>query len=374
VTALGVLVVALLRIQPYGYNWSALIDIGRARAQQDRPVARALPAGVVLLKGEHAGYDGYYYFRTALDPFFQDPGFRNLRAQRYLYPLASYVLAGGQGRWIPFTLFAVNLLAAVLGAAVVAWMCAERGVSPWWSLCFSLSAGNVLAVVYDLTSPLCLAFAAAAMWCQLRRRIVPCAVFYALAIMTRESAVLLIAPAVLYEWWGRRWRDGLIVGLSVVPMVIWQAVLTPILGCIPWLASTGKGGVPLAGVYGAIRLLDGSHGAKALIRTAGPLAMFVMAMWGTVLAIRRLWGGASLFALGMCGQGLLAVLMGVPQWDSFLGATRILSAVFLFAVLMHAEQPRVATRWLLVAAAALSVTPLVRVLWFSPVWPYDVVH
>jgi len=43
-------------------------------------------------------------------------------------------------------------------------------------------------------------------------------------------------------------------------------------------------------------------------------------------------------------------------------------------VLMHAEQPRVATRWLLVAAAALSVTPLVRVLWFSPVWPYDVVH
>ena len=367
-TALGVLVLALVRIAPYEYNWSALADIG---VHMDDFRAHPVPPGTVLLHGK-AGYDGYYYFRLALDPFFQRPGQRNVRAQRYLYPLAAYVLALGNPQWIASTLFAANLLAAVLGAWVVARMCVERGVSGWWSLCYSLSVGNLLAIAYDLTSPMCLALAVAAISLQCRRRIGWAALVYALALMTRESAVLVVGSAVLYEWLGRRWRTGAVLALSVVPLAVWQVVLTPIIGHTPWLASTHKTGVPLLGVYLTLRQVSWGGGVVALVRTGAPLVLFVLVMGATVVAARRLTRGISLFALGVCAQGLLAVLMGLAQWDSFLGATRILAGVFPMMVLLHAERPERASRWVLVAIACLSVTPLVRALWVSPVWPYEV--
>ena len=368
VTATVVLVLALVRIAPYGYHWSALIDIG---ADMDDFTAWPLPSGVVLIEGR-AGYDGYFYFRTALDPFFRDPQHGNVRDQRYLYPLVAHLMALGHARWIPFTLFATNLLASVLLAWVVGRMCVERGVSAWWSLCASVSAGALLAVAYDLTSPLCLALAAAAMGQQMRRRLGSAAVLYALAMLTRESAVLFVGPAVLYEWAGRRWRAGLVLACAVLPLAVWQVMLIPIVGCIPWFASTGKTGIPLWGVVGAVGQVTWGQGFRPLVRTASPLSMLVLTMGATVVAARRLRSGVSLFALGVCVQGLLAVLMGLPQWDSFLGATRILAGVFPLAVLMHAERPERASRWVLVAMACLSIAPLARALWVSPVWPYVV--
>ena len=110
------------------------------------------------------GYDGQFAYQIARDPlgasrFLDVPAYRY---QRILYPLVAWVLAAGQGTLVPWTLIAVNWLALVAGTWITEEILAGRGVSCWYALSYGLFAGLLMAVRLDLTEPLALALAQAA--------------------------------------------------------------------------------------------------------------------------------------------------------------------------------------------------------------------
>src|SRR5207249_3234378 len=115
------------------------------------------------------GYDGQFYFAIAHDPFLTRPETAAslddsaLRYRRILYPLAAWLLAAGSWPLLPYTLVAVNVIAATALVAIAALAASRAGRSPWWSLALAAFGGVWMPVARDLTEPLQLVFLAAAM-------------------------------------------------------------------------------------------------------------------------------------------------------------------------------------------------------------------
>ncbi|HEV2457094.1 MAG TPA: hypothetical protein VGS80_01925, partial [Ktedonobacterales bacterium] len=141
------------------------------------------------------GYDGQFDYFIALDPvnaryYIDVPAYRY---GRILYPMTARLLALGQPGLVPYTLLAVNLLAAAGGTlALAAWLKRKR-LSPWLALLFGLYPGLFIAFQRDLNEPL--AYALAALGVYLfdfggRRRVLWAGIAFGLAALARESTLI----------------------------------------------------------------------------------------------------------------------------------------------------------------------------------------
>jgi hypothetical protein len=140
---------------------------------------------------------------------------------------------------IPWTLIAVNVLAAVLLALAVAVYLRRLGAAPWYALIVGLTPGLYAAVSRDLTEPLAYALVACGLLALTVRRPhsqLVAGVLMGLAALTRESAVLFAVAAVVCIWIGRdelgrrverNGQGAFFVGLlSIAPIVVLKGVLS----------------------------------------------------------------------------------------------------------------------------------------------------
>ena len=212
------------------------------------------------------GYDGQYCYFIALDPvharWYMD--FPAYRYGRILYPLLARALAFGQASLIPYTLVAINWIAAPAGTlAVGAWL-RRKGLSPWLALIYGLSLGMFIALNGDLTEPLAYAFVALAVYLLDfggRRRMLAAGAAFALAILTRETTAvfavvwggwLLLGGAAGVSWRERvraNWRPAAtLLGLALLPYLAYKLFLLLWLGSLGTPASVAFELLPFAGL------------------------------------------------------------------------------------------------------------------------------
>lgn len=198
------------------------------------------------------GLDGQQFYAIARNPFDLDEAAEQLDRPRYRLqrPLLSWLgwlghpTGGGTG--LIWSLFAVNVLATGVlalasGAISVrlggpAWVAALVGLYPgiWWSLRVTVADGLATA----------LALASVALLLHRRTRLA--VVAGALAVLAKETAVLLLAGWALGRWRDRcRWQP--VVGAAVVAG-IWGLFLR---SRLPGSESVGELTVPLTGVFDA---------------------------------------------------------------------------------------------------------------------------
>ncbi|MEO7003547.1 MAG: hypothetical protein ABI068_17110, partial [Ktedonobacterales bacterium] len=334
----------LLRLHTFG-DPSAFIVAG------DRFVnAAQAPHGLIILP-HGSGYDGQFYYRLALNPFnnhvtaygitFDKPAYRQ---QRILYPLIAWLLSFGQAQLVPVTLIVVNYVALIVLGFVAGRYAQAFGRSALWGLAIPLYPGFVLSVARDLAEPLAAVLLITSLLLAQRRRFVAAAIALSLAILTRET-MLLVALALGLVWaagWLYHWLRVLAPNLSpnlaarlapdlapALPRIPWYYAFTPlaVFACwqslllIEWghLAYTngaGNIGVPfegfarLLGVVAAGASLEqrGIYWEQLVIIVFAVLVSLSLRMTQTPFFTRLAWIFAA--ALSVC----LTTLVWVDDW------------------------------------------------------------
>ncbi len=262
------------------------------------------------------GYDGQFTYLIAVDPApaavvreIQDiradvPAYRY---QRILLPLLARLLGLGQPGLIAWAIPLINLVAQVVGVAIVEQLLVQLGVSRWHALVYGLWPGLAVAVRADLTEPLSYTFVAAAYLCYFRDRPWLSALCFGLAVFAKETALLFVVAQLIamssnllkarVRAVGEHLRAvswvvlAALVGLAILPFIVWQLALKAIFGSFG-LGSGGYLGTPfeLIPFNGVWRILP-EKGVTVLIvflLFLGPWVMFP-AVWGIITAARELW-------------------------------------------------------------------------------------
>jgi hypothetical protein len=190
----------------YQGNITGFLCIGR-----QIPYTQAWTDSTII--GDHAGYDSQYYYYIALNPFgraedYQCDGLQvvnHYRYQRLLYPLLAHVLALGQKPLIPYAMLTVSLLAIFGGTLMIAKFCEAFQLSRAYSLFYAFSLVHLITLLRTLAEPLYGALIVSGLYFYwVKKQNLWSAVFFALAVLTKEMALAMVGGVVLFEWIYRR--------------------------------------------------------------------------------------------------------------------------------------------------------------------------
>ncbi len=371
VVAVVYAVVVGATVRRYGGNVSSLIDVG-ATAKSVEP--GGLGHGVVVFRNSD-GYDGQAFYYVADDPFLQHRAYRDaFRYQRIGYPLAIWAASLGRRGWRPAAMLGVNLAAVLLVAYLSAQIIAlyGEGASVWWALVCALNPGLLIGVQLDLAEPLALALALAGLLLYLRRKIGWAALLFALAMLTREVAVLFLAPILVAEVAARRIRSTVALALAVVPYLAWQAILLRAFGRAGAGTSQSDFGPPLAGVRAVLAAARPGPLRSALTHQGSVLAVVVLV--GAALVVSAAYAVRRYDAVigGILAHGVAAIFAGPAIWIAFNSAARVFCGIYPLTVFAASRHHNVVFRLLALGTALLSLITLYRIVAVTPTVPYYV--
>ncbi|MCA9918347.1 MAG: hypothetical protein KC445_10375 [Anaerolineales bacterium] len=190
---------------------------------------------------EFVFYDGHYSFQITYRLFGEAASMPDAypyahkipdayRLQRILYPLVARLLALGWPSLIPWTLILVNLIAITAGTWITERLLHHYGVSNWYALVYGLHASNLVVLRSDMTDALAQTLVMLAIWAWVQHKHRWQIFWFALAMLTKETAFLFIAAYGLYSLQQRNWRKAMGLGISLVPYFLWQIFLLNWLG------------------------------------------------------------------------------------------------------------------------------------------------
>jgi hypothetical protein len=396
--------IIVLATRHYQFNLSALLGVG------DRTVAtvRAQLLGHHVVVFQHSnGFDGQLYYYVADDPLpmLRPTPFTNaFYYQRVLYPLLTAVVSLGHRDIRPLVMVLINLI-FVEACAWLAWLLAAdfaatngtisrstmvRGSSEraawrvdpsWWILLAAITPSLILAVQLDLPEPMAYTLALGGFLAWRRGRMGLCALCFSLALLTRESTLMLILPTIAVTILRRRWVDALLLGSAAVPYLVWKAVLSHTFAHSDVTVETWEGifQFPFDGIRGtllaAAHALAQHHIGSLVIHPGSVLVVIAIVMAAGVLAIWQLrCGGDAVVG----GTFLAATAVGIfgsgAIWDAFANAGRdfgLVFPMFVFSLATRHHYRRLALG-LCVLSALLTVSMVYRELAISPTLPYTV--
>lgn len=354
-----VLVVALLYVgvtlARHGGDPLALALVGSRYGQGD-------PQGT-------EGYDGQFSYFIARDPlhgwqYCDAPAYRT---QRILYPLLAWALALGRPEAVGWTLIAVNLAALAGGTWATERLLVRRGVSRWYALGYGLYGGLLAGLRLDLTEPLAMALLQGGLLAgeqgdgrQTADVLRPASfVFFALAVLTKETSLVAVGGVVLVLLLQRRWRPALTMAAAVgLPFLAWQGLLWVWLGQ-PGIGSGGAMATPFEIVpfAGLLRVAAVDRSAFwLLLAIEGPLFVLPV-LWALVVSLRDLLRGRFHPWVGvLLAQAAMLTVLPFSTWREPLAMARLASGLVAATILYGAlrRSPRI-LRWSLIGLATLAL-------------------
>jgi hypothetical protein len=344
IVALGLAAALALRIAHLPGGLAALPCFGSQFAAFVRP-----PPGTATCGTQ--GYDGQFFFLQAHDPLLLHASTVDalrgadqlFRIQRLGYPLAAFLLAGGQATVIPAAMLVVNVL-VVLG--LTAWLAAwanRHGRSPLWAAAVGLMPGMLLPVLRDLSDPLATASVIVGVLAWQERRGRTAAIALTVAVLTREVSIILVAALAvevgMRVWQARRSpttcravvREAApVIAVPTLMFGVWQLFATIRAG---GALGTAPAAVPFVNLVQEVgwSLRDWPTGV-------GVWDLVYVALVGAalVLSVRALGDGITVIGIGALACGAFIVL---PRLGDFWGDTR-LSAPLLALVLLDGLRRR----------------------------------
>ncbi|MGA7409386.1 MAG: hypothetical protein WBW33_02810 [Bryobacteraceae bacterium] len=350
----------------YGGNWSGLFCTG---ALSPPPVALAQEH--IYLNPGSVGYDGQAYHYIAHDPFFQrglskvldDP---RLRTQRILFPLLAWLLAFGSDSRIDAALITVQLLFCGPGVYWLSRLAVLQQRSPWWGLWFLALPPVLVSIDRLLADGGLAALAVGFVFYTRTQRWAAVWLICALAALTRDTGLVLVAAMVLYCAWEGFWRRAALFLLTLAPAQAWKFFCSLHTPADPsrWL-----GWIPLQGLF--TRFFN-QHAYNNLPSPVATLcvALDYLALLGIALAI---WQAIELarshrttpVAIAIYGYALIAVFVRNPDvWADVYGFGRTLGPLLLFLALERlAIQPQTASAERLTCLPTALVDPRILLQW-----------
>ena len=342
--------------------------------------ARTPPSLTVGAAG--TGFDGQFFYRIAVAPFSTAPvaggvqfDIPALRAVRWAYGGLGYLFSAGQPGAVPWVLVIVSLLAMVAAGWIGGHLARDVGRPPIAGLVFALWPGFAYSLSLDTAELVTGAFLLGGLLAIRRREVGAAAILLSLAVLTRDTAVVVAVGMVVAGLMGGSGsgsraatddavrRVGLLAGgVAVLVFAAWQLLTWLRFGQLPVTASAGNNltapFVEMARAFGAafpprdtasalrllslllvVLLLVGPAVAwRASRASLGEKSGWLLSGLVVVLLSAAVWAGATSFMRGATELGLLGTLV-------MLGARgRVLPLLSQLAGVV----------WLITAAAQLS--------------------
>lgn len=331
-------------------NWTALFCTG-----QLEHVPPQLQPGTYLFKNS-IGYDGQMYRYIAHDPFatsgwsqyFDAPV---LRYRRILVPLLAFAVAGGRQGWIDAAYIAVIAAFVLAGSYWLSRWAMIHGRSAAWGMAFLLAPATLVSMDRMTVD---VALAALTVGFAYYAAVGSSAGLYSvllLACLTRETGVLLVAAAGIFELWSRRFTRAFCWASAALPAAIWYLFVSMHLHAdrvervVPgWFAGKPGWGI-LAQIlhpqqYGLPPAIEAVTRTLDVIALLGILAAVVAAI---VLLFSR--PADPLRLTGVMFAAVVILLTRPRYWDGCFGYSRVLTPLLLVIALDVACWKPAAHRW-----------------------------
>ncbi|MDO9464839.1 MAG: hypothetical protein Q7J67_06030 [bacterium] len=319
-----------------------------------------------------SGYDGQAYYYAASDPFIKT-NFHRIdlkKYQRFLYPFLAYILAFGNDALLPWTLLIVNIISILVGTLFLSIILKKHNVSIWYALIYSFGIGNTVAFQYNLTTPLFLCLILMGIYFYEEKKIVSTALFFSLALITRETTALIILVFLMYEFFKKRYKNSFVIILSFIPFILLQFFLYQRLGKIPLLGSSGHLTLPFAGIIQHVSNINLNGGIKAIIRKISVIPYFCFVVLVLAVSIVKLLRNKNIYNWNLFVQAFVSIFMCYSIWEASAAATRVTFAIFPFMILSYAKDRDKLSKYLFIGAGLLTVAAIVRILFVSPIHGY----
>lgn len=355
ITAVAYLIFIVVRLDMHNGDASVFVVAG------DRFVdARQSPAGLAI-RPDSDGYDGQFYYRLALDPFttratdfgitLDNPPWRQ---QRIVYPVLTRALALGRIDLIPLALIAVNYLALCaigwLGGSIV--QALQRHAL--WGLALALYPGFLFTLARDTAEIVQVCFVLASLWCLLHNRPHWATLLLIIAVLTKETALLVAFGAFgAYVIHRRRPMGSISIKwyYFVIPALVfagWQLLMLNRWQQLPILAGGVNLDWPLANLLAFARRALGLEAAFRR-RTLIELGFIIVMIVAPALELRRSQASMHI-KLTWLLSGLLLTLLTAMIWIENIAYLRALSDFYVFGMLIVLGAAA-AIRWPVVASA-----------------------
>jgi hypothetical protein len=226
----------------------------------------------------------------------------------------------GHRGWVDVALVVVNGLASAATALAMSRLARHLGGAWWLGPLTLLLPGSFVVLNWSTSEVLALAFIGGALWVWLTipEAVVLPAALMALAVLTRETSVLVpagLAFSVLINGRYRLERDRLLALVSTpVPWLLWVVSVRVRIGAWSFSSRSGRLGAPFAGLVGAL-----PHWNAGSWLDAGVLVVLVAA------GLRRYRGDLQWVVIF---QLVLAALMGKLVWGRAEDFTRVLLPLY----------------------------------------------
>lgn len=319
--------------------------------------ASKVPAGLTVMPGS-GGYDGVIFYRLALNPFTRDATAHGItidnpayRQQRVGYPLLIRIASLGFDRAIPAVMLLLNVCGVIAIAAFGAIASRQFGQHAISGLLFALYPGFLLTMSRDTSEIVMCAFALAAFCAFNARRFVACSLLLTYAVLTRETAMTIVAGlAIAYVIRFRERRFAPIV--FIVPMatyIAWQLILAAQWGVLPLRAGVPTTASPFSEYvkFFAAALPRRDHLQRIYFAECVFLALIV------VLALFAAFRSRVGVEWRVAFVANLAIAATLPHsvWGEDFGFLRIYADLFLSAAVLITGS-RAPARWIAFAATA----------------------
>lgn len=394
----------------YEFNPSALVRFGHYYVEQNSELT---PAGAIRFTGNEAhggnGYDGqifYYYARTLLQTGVWPEGFSlAYRAPRAGYPLlaAPFAVFGDWGVVAGLYLVQIGLMLGSL-LCLHALLPADR---KWAAIFYALSPFAFMAYSLLVSDSIMIGLAFIGYYFYVRSdaRYQPAGegvanafdrpvaralgllfagVCFSLAIFAKESALFFLFPLGLQALWRRRFGRAAFMIAILLPVFAWQLYLRAAHGMVPaevlsiFLA-------PFDGVLGVgretLRLLGaliaqpGASALIALVKHSAKILLVAVLVAGIVLPFTGAWRKQVFVPLRLAIL-LTALHIIIADWFYFWGifdnVGRMFTLFVPLVVLLKGEDRTARTAPFFFFVGLLSAFILVRAVFLTPAFPYDV--
>lgn len=300
--------------------------------------------GIAEEDGGTEGYDGQFNYFIARDPstaaqFIDVPAYR---FQRILLPGLGYLLSFGQEGLIPWVFLLINLAALAGGTAGLEYLLAQHGFSRWYVLGYSLSLGVAGSLRLSLAEPLAYGLVIGGIILAQRERWLWASVLFALAGLSKETALLFVGAYGLYLLVHRQWRAMFTVGLvSGVPFLVLQLMLYAQLGAF----GVGSGGAMATGFEfipfgGVLRIWTDGSPVVFLIFLAilGPFVLFptLWALWRCWKELRE--GNTSVYVFLLLVNAGIMLFVPFSTYREPIGILRFIVGLQIAIILYAADR------------------------------------
>jgi hypothetical protein len=347
----------------YSGNWTALFCTG-----DTYQVPPGLAPGTYIFTGTD-GYDGMWYRYIAHDPLFRRGlaefiDVAGIRYRRILVPGLAYLLAAGSPERIDGAYIAIVWIFVALGVYWCSRYFHLHGRNPGWGLLFLLVPATLTSIdrmVVD--GPFTALFAGFLFYVETSswRKAYLIAL---LALLTRETGILLIAGLLLHSLIEKHYRRAILSSTAALPAAAWYGFV--------W-RNTNPGALPdvfawpVVGIVQrmfTVREFPGAawkellFQAVDLLSVLGLLLSILLALWW----ISRQPMNPATIAVGLfCVLGLI---LGSPYYlTEAYGFARAVSPLLLFVMLAGVR----ARAWPTLLAP-LSMTVSVGLVFVTPAW------